>query len=98
MEEVANYAGSLGHIFLAICGIPTAIAAIYTKRCTTDWALLCLWGIGELLAFAHALYHGYTFAYANYTSNILSVGVMIYYRARTRISVSPVMLRGGADD
>lgn len=74
--------GSLGHILLAVCGVPAAIETLRKKYTPVPWSLLIPWGLGEVLALMHAIYYSFTPTYVNYITNIVAIGIMVYYKLK----------------
>lgn len=73
--------GWLGSFFLAICAIPQAWHSYKTKSSTgISWWLLGLWGVGEILTLIYVLPRLDWPLLFNYSCNLLSLGVIVYYR------------------
>lgn len=73
--------GWLGSVCLAICGVPQAIQSFKDKHSDgISWGFLLLWTFGEIFALAYVYDKLDLPLLVNYTSNILIVGVMLYYK------------------
>lgn len=72
--------GWIGCIFLAICGIPEAKAAIQTKRTGLTGGLLFMWFFGELFAMIYVAGLGSWPLLLNYGLNITILLPVIWYK------------------
>lgn len=73
--------GWLGSVCLAICGIPQAIQSYRDKHSHgISWGFLLLWTFGEIFALAYVYDKLDLPLLVNYGSNILIVGIMLYYK------------------
>ena len=76
-----NILGWLGSVCLAICGIPQAIQSYRDKHSHgISWGFLLLWTFGEIFALAYVYDKLDLPLLVNYGSNILIVGIMLYYK------------------
>lgn len=73
--------GWLGSVCLAICGVPQAIQSFKDKHSHgISWGFLLLWTFGEIFALAYVYDKLDLPLLVNYGSNILIVGIMLYYK------------------
>jgi uncharacterized protein with PQ loop repeat len=89
--------GWLGSICLAICGIPQAWQSFKDKHSHgISWAFLLLWSFGELFALAYVYDKLDIPLLMNYATNMLILGVIIYYKAKPYSSKEEVLQEGGS--
>jgi uncharacterized protein with PQ loop repeat len=75
--------GWIGAISLAICGAPQAYRSLKTQSSDgISNAFLILWGIGELLTLVYILPKWDWPLIANYTVNIIFIGIIARYKFR----------------
>ena len=73
--------GWIGSILLAICGIPQAIMSFKDKNSDgISWAFLLLWAFGEIFALAYVYDKLDIPLLLNYSVNMLTLAVILYYR------------------
>ncbi len=73
--------GWLGSICLAICGLPQAWMSYKDKNSDgISWGFVLLWAFGEALALAYVYDKLDLPLILNYLTNILIVGVILYYK------------------
>ncbi len=73
--------GWLGSICLAICGLPQAWMSFKDKHSHgISWAFILLWAFGEAFALAYVYDKLDLPLVLNYLTNILIVGVILYYK------------------
>lgn len=73
--------GWLGSLCLSICGLPQAWMSFKEKNSQgISWGFLLLWGFGELFGIAYVLDKMDAPLVMNYATNILIVGVILYYK------------------
>lgn len=73
--------GWLGSICLAICGLPQAWMSYKDKNSNgISWAFILLWAFGEAFALAYVYDKLDLPLVMNYLTNILIVGVILYYK------------------
>jgi uncharacterized protein with PQ loop repeat/ribosomal protein S20 len=73
--------GWLGSILLAICGIPQAIQSYKEKHSHgISWGFILLWTFGEIFALAYVYDKLDLPLVLNYATNILILGVILYYK------------------
>lgn len=75
--------GWLGSICLAVCAIPQAWMSYKEKHSEgISWAFLLLWAFGELFALAYVYDKLDLPLLVNYATNILVLGVILYYKIK----------------
>lgn len=75
--------GWLGSICLAICGIPQAWQSYKDKHSEgISWGFVLLWAFGELFALAYVYDKLDLPLLVNYATNILILGVILYYKIK----------------
>jgi uncharacterized protein with PQ loop repeat len=75
--------GWLGSICLAICGLPQAWQSYKDKNSEgISWGFILLWAFGEVFALAYVYDKLDLPLLLNYTTNILILGVILYYKVR----------------
>ena len=75
--------GWLGSICLAICGIPQAWQSYKDKHSDgISWGFVLLWAFGEVFALAYVYDKLDLPLLLNYATNILILGVILYYKVR----------------
>jgi uncharacterized protein with PQ loop repeat len=73
--------GWLGSICLAICGIPQAWQSFKDKHSHgISWGFVLLWAFGEIFALAYVYDKLDLPLLLNYTTNILILGVILYFK------------------
>ena len=73
--------GWLGSIALAICGLPQALQSFKEKNSNgISWGFVLLWAFGELFALAYVYNRLDLPLLLNYATNILIVGIILYYK------------------
>ena len=73
--------GWLGSICLAVCGLPQAWMSYKDKHSRgISWAFILLWAMGEAFALAYVYDKLDAPLVVNYITNILIVGVILYYK------------------
>jgi len=70
----------IGSFLLAICGAPIAYDAYKNKRSDISTAFIMLWFFGELFTLIYVVYKQENALTFNYFSNIMFIGVVIYYK------------------
>lgn len=71
---------TLGSLLLALCGLPEAISAYKTKKCTLGWPMLLMWLGGEILLIVYALQTAQYPLLLNYVANVVFLAIMIRYK------------------
>jgi uncharacterized protein with PQ loop repeat len=75
--------GWLGSICLAICGIPQAWQSYKDKHSDgISWGFVLLWAFGEVFALAYVYDKLDLPLLLNYATNILILGVILYYKVK----------------
>jgi uncharacterized protein with PQ loop repeat len=75
--------GWLGSICLAICGIPQAWQSYKDKNSDgISWGFVILWAFGEVFALAYVYDKLDLPLLLNYATNILILGVILYYKVK----------------
>lgn len=75
--------GWLGSICLAICGIPQAYQSYKDKHSDgISWGFVLLWAFGEVFALAYVYDKLDLPLLLNYATNILILGVILYYKVK----------------
>jgi len=75
--------GWLGSICLAICGLPQAWMSFKDKHSHgISWAFILLWAFGEAFALAYVYDKLDLPLVMNYLTNILIVGVILYFKIK----------------
>lgn len=78
--------GWLGSICLAICGLPQAWQSYKDKHSEgISWGFILLWTFGELFALAYVYDKLDLPLILNYATNILILGVILYYKMKPSI-------------
>lgn len=78
--------GWLGSICLAICGIPQAWQSYKDKNSDgISWGFILLWAFGEVFALAYVYDKLDLPLVLNYATNILILGVILYYKIKPTI-------------
>lgn len=75
----------IGTLCLAFCGLPEAIYSFRNKTCRVPSALLWTWFVGEILLAVYVIVKGDFILTINYLSNIILVGICVYYWIKERI-------------
>lgn len=76
-----EYAGWIGSICLAVCGIPQAIECYRTGKADgLSHGFLWLWFSGTVLTFAYIVESGSLPLLANYSTNLIVIITMIRYK------------------
>ena len=79
--------GWLGSICLAICGVPQAWMSYKDKHSYgISWAFVLLWAFGEAFALAYVYDKLDLPLVTNYLTNILILGVILYYKINPGVS------------
>jgi uncharacterized protein with PQ loop repeat len=77
--------GWLGSICLGICGIPQAWQSIKDKHSHgISWGFVLLWAFGEVFALAYVYNKLDLPLLLNYATNILILGVILYYKIKPK--------------
>ena len=77
--------GWLGSICLAICGIPQAWQSYKDKNSDgISWGFVILWAFGEVFALAYVYDKLDLPLLLNYATNILILGVILYYKVKPK--------------
>lgn len=77
--------GWLGSICLAICGIPQAWQSFKDKHSHgISWGFVLLWAFGEIFALAYVYDKLDLPLLLNYTTNILILAVILYYKIKPK--------------
>ena len=77
--------GWLGSICLAICGIPQAWQSMKDKHSHgISWGFVLLWAFGEIFALAYVYNKLDLPLLLNYATNILILGVILYYKIKPK--------------
>ena len=78
--------GWIGSILFAICAIPQAYHCWKTKSCHgMTWLFLLMWLFGEVFTIIYVVLQHFSWALIfNYVFNLLSLGVIIYYKLNTK--------------
>jgi len=77
--------GWLGSICLGICGIPQAWQSIKDKHSHgISWGFVLLWAFGEVFALAYVYDKLDLPLLLNYATNILILGVILYYKIKPK--------------
>lgn len=77
--------GWLGSLCLSICGLPQAWMSFKEKSSEgISWGFLLLWGFGELFGIAYVVDKADAPLIMNYATNILIIGVILYYKINPR--------------
>lgn len=80
--------GWLGSICLAICGIPQAWQSIKDRNSNgVSWSFVLLWAFGEMFALAYVYKKLDLPLLLNYATNILTLGIIIYFKMYPRRDV-----------
>jgi len=80
--------GWLGSILLAICGAPQAIKSYKEKHSDgLSWSFILLWAFGELFALAYVYDKLDLPLLLNYGSNILILGIILYYKINSKNNI-----------
>jgi hypothetical protein len=75
--------GWLGSICLAVCGIPQAWQSYKDKNSDgISWGFVILWAFGEVFALAYVYDKLDLPLLLNYATNILILGVILYYKVK----------------
>jgi len=75
--------GWLGSICLAVCGIPQAWQSYKDKHSDgISWGFVILWAFGEVFALAYVYDKLDLPLLLNYATNILILGVILYYKVK----------------
>ena len=86
--------GWLGSICLAICGIPQAIMSFQDKHSDgISWSFLILWTVGELFTLLYVFEKVDIPMLLNYGTNILILGVILYYKANPKYPMSKIICK-----
>lgn len=81
--SLAEILGWLGSICLAVCAIPQAWMSFKDKHSEgISWAFLLLWAFGEVFALAYVYDKLDLPLLLNYATNILVLGVILYYKIK----------------
>lgn len=79
--------GWIGSLCLSICGLPQAWMSFKEKSSEgISWGFLLLWGFGELFGIAYVVDKADAPLIVNYATNILIIGVILYYKINPRKS------------
>jgi len=77
--------GWIGSLCLSICGLPQAWMSFKEKSSEgISWGFLLLWGFGELFGIAYVVDKADAPLIVNYATNILIIGVILYYKINPR--------------
>ena len=77
--------GYIGSIMLAVCGLPQAIESYKTKSSEgLTWGFIGLWFVGEIFTFIYILPKMDLPLLINYSSNIIFLSVIIYYKIKPK--------------
>ena len=80
--------GWTGSILLAFCGLPQAWQSYKQKHSHgVSWGLLILWGLGEVFTIIYILPKWYWPLLFNYISNLIFIGVIVYYKLKPGFKV-----------
>lgn len=87
MQEIFEFNGWLGAIFLSICGIPMAWRSFKDKHSNgVDGIFLFLWTLGEVLTLTYVLYTWDLPLILNYGLNLVFIGIVVYYKLKPEVS------------
>lgn len=79
--EIRNKLGWLGALFLATCGIPEAILAIYRGHAQgLSWPFLLMWFLGEACILIPIITLKKKYLIFNYTTNLTMATIIIVYK------------------
>jgi uncharacterized protein with PQ loop repeat len=88
--------GWLGSICLAICGLPQAWMSYRDKHSHgISWAFVLLWAFGEAFALAYVYDKLDLPLVTNYLTNILILGVILYYKINPGVEKTGSEVRSG---
>jgi uncharacterized protein with PQ loop repeat len=83
--EILSSIGWLGSAMLSICGLPAAYQSWRDGHSDgLSWPFLALWTGGEVLTLIYVAPSFNWPLLANYSANLLFLGIMIYFKLNTR--------------